>query len=83
MTSRVPILLLVAASLTAAAALIIITADDRESFGVLCVVGLLVWVSGFAIGTRSRSPRRSSWIGLSSARATLKPAWLRRSAENE
>ena len=36
-------------SLTAAAALIIITADDRESFGVLGVVGLLVWVSGFAI----------------------------------
>jgi steroid 5-alpha reductase family enzyme len=36
-------------SLTLAAALSIITASDRESFGVLGVLGLLVWLVGFAI----------------------------------
>ncbi len=36
-------------SLTLAAALSIITASDRESFGVLGVVGFLVWLVGFVI----------------------------------
>lgn len=36
-------------SLTLAAALAIITANDRESFGVIGVIGLVVWTAGFAI----------------------------------
>ncbi|MEM7141875.1 MAG: DUF1295 domain-containing protein [Actinomycetota bacterium] len=36
-------------SLTAAAAMVIITTDDREAFGVLGIVGLAVWIAGFAI----------------------------------
>jgi len=36
-------------SLTLAAALVIITESDRSDFGVLGIIGLLVWVAGFAI----------------------------------
>lgn len=36
-------------SLTLAAALAIITASDREAFGVLGAIGLVVWLGGFAI----------------------------------
>lgn len=36
-------------SLTLAAALVVITADERADFGALGVIGLVIWVIGFAI----------------------------------
>jgi steroid 5-alpha reductase family enzyme len=36
-------------SLTLAAALAIITADDRRAFGILGVIGLVIWIIGFVI----------------------------------
>lgn len=35
--------------LTLAAALAIITSDDREEIGIFAIVGIIVWVTGFAI----------------------------------